>query len=184
MISKFSNWLIRQANGLIILILMALLMVFNHFLFPYFTVHFGPGEGMPLLDTLFGFRPDQAHYLLSSYGEAGRQGYITTLAVVDSLYPFVYGGLMALSMSWILKMTGFQGTPLQKLNLLPVTAMLFDFLENAGILSLLTQFPQKIPFLAGFTSIMGMAKWVLVILSILIIIGMAFWGLIRFVRRK
>ncbi|MEE4177792.1 MAG: hypothetical protein V2I46_09800 [Bacteroides sp.] len=184
MISKFSNWLLRQANGLIILILIALLVVFNRFLFPYFIVHFGPGEGMPLLDTLFGFRPDQANYLLSSYGEAGRQGYITTIAVIDSLYPFVYGGLMAFSMSWTLKMTGFHGTSLQKLNLLPVTAMIFDFVENAGILGLLKLFPHKATALAGFTSIMGMAKWVLVFLSILIIIGLSVWGLISSLKRK
>lgn len=184
MITRFSNWLIRQAIGLNILILIALLVAFQQFLFPYLITHFGSGTEHPILDTLFGFSPDQAHFLLFKYGEAGRQGYITTLLAGDILFPFVYGGLLALINSWLLKMNGLGGSSLQKLNLLPLAAMLFDLLENAGILSMLRAFPEQSNALAGYTSLMGMAKWVLLIICILLVIGLAIFGLIAFLKRK
>lgn len=137
-----------------------------------------------MLDTLFGFSPDQASYLLFQYGETGRKGYILTVAVADSLYPLVYGGLLVLMLSWLLKTTGFEKTPLQKLNLLPLSAMVFDFLENAGIIAMLIRFPGEINALAGYTSLVGMAKWILVTLSIVFTIGWAVWGLMSFLKRK
>ena len=102
----------------------------------------------------------------------------------DILFPFVYGGLLALINSWLLKMNGLGGSSLQKLNLLPLAAMLFDLLENAGILSMLRAFPEQSNALAGYTSLMGMAKWVLLIICILLVIGLAIFGLIAFLKRK
>ena len=184
MITKLSNWIIGQVNSARILILLALLILFNSFVFPFFIVHFGPGEGKPLLDSLFGFNPDQASYLLFQYGEIGRKGYIITLAVVDTIYPFVYGGLLALILSWLLKNTGSEHSPLQKTNLLPVAGMVFDFLENLGIMAMLVRFPREVNALAVYSSLMGMAKWILVIITVLFAVVWAAWGLIGFLKRR
>ena len=65
---------------------------------------------------------------------------------------------------------------LQKLNLVPFGALLFDVLENIGIASLMTAYPQRFTWLAGYTVVMNFIKWILAGTStLLVVFGLAGW---------
>ncbi len=96
---RFSGWISRKANGRVVIAFLVLLLFFNFGLFPFLTIQFGPGHDLPILDLMFGFSPEQAYDTISAYGQTGRSGAIITTAIADSIYPLVYAGLLALSIS-------------------------------------------------------------------------------------
>lgn len=132
-----------------------------------------------MLDLLFGFSPEQAYAIISAYGEAGRSGAIITTAIADSIYPFVYAGLLALAISWFLNSIALKNQKWQYLNLLPFAALVFDFIENAGIIAMLGSFPRQMDVVARIASAAGMLKWTLVVISIIALVLVILWGRIR-----
>ena len=55
----------------------------------------------------------------------------------------------------------------QLLNVLPFGALIFDYLENIGIVSLLSTYPKQIAGLAIFMSLANITKWLFVGASVL-----------------
>jgi len=179
MIQRLSNWISRKANGRKVLALLLLQLLFNFWVFPFFTRQFGPGEGQPILDLMFGFSPEQAYTIISDYGEAGRSGAIITTAIADSLYPFVYAGLLAFAISWFLKGMPMKSKKWQYLNLLPLTALAFDFAENAGIIAMLAVYPAQAFVIAHIASAAGILKWTFVVISAAALVFVIILGKIR-----
>lgn len=165
MMKRLSWFISRKANGKLVVIFLGLQLCFNFWVFPFFTRQFGPGEGQPMLDLMFGFSPEQAYAIISDYGEAGRSGAILTTAIADSLYPFVYAGLLAFAISWFLKGIPLKSKKWQYLNLLPIAALVFDFAENAGIITMISAYPKQYDNIAHMASVAGMLKWTFVVVS-------------------
>jgi hypothetical protein len=162
-----------------VVVFLVLQLFFNFWVFPFFTRQFGPGEGQQMLDLMFGFSPEQAYTIISDYGAAGRSGAIKTTAVADSIYPFVYAGLLALAISWFLNGIPLKSQKWQYLNLLPFAALVFDFIENAGIIIMLGSFPRQMDVVARIASAAGMLKWTMVVISVLALVLVILWGRIR-----
>jgi hypothetical protein len=186
MIQRLSNWISSKANGRMVLALLLLQLLFNFWVFPFFTRQIGPGEGQPILDLMFGFSPEQAYNIISAYGAAGRSGAIITTAIADSLYPFVYAGLLAFAISWFLKGIPLKSKKWQYLNLLPLAALVFDFAENAGIITMLAAYPAYSMTIARITSTAGMLKWTFVVVSAAGLVFVIIWGKIApfFINQK
>jgi hypothetical protein len=176
MLKRSSRYISRKANGKLVVIFLGLQLFFSLWVFPFFTRQFGPGEGQPMLDLMFGFSPEQANTIFSAYGEAGRSGTILTTAFADSLYPFVYAGLLALAISWFQKDIPLKNPKWKYLNLLPFTALIFDFVENASIITLLTSYPQQLSGIARIASAAGMLKWTMVLISVVTLITIILWS--------
>lgn len=179
MIYRFSNWISSKANGKVVLVFLVLLLFFNFWVFPFFTRQFGQAPEQPILDLMFGFSPEQAYSIISDYGQEGRSGAILSTAIADSIYPFVYAGLLAFAISWFLKTTPIKNKKWQYLNLLPFAALDFDFIENAGIITMLAGYPNQFEIIARITSVAGMLKWSMVVVSMAVIVIIIFWGRIR-----
>ncbi|MBW6499161.1 MAG: hypothetical protein K0B09_12275, partial [Bacteroidales bacterium] len=67
----------------------------------------------------------------------------------------------------------------QYLNLLPFAALVFDFIENAGIITMLGSFPRQMDVVARIASAAGMLKWTMVVISVLALVLVILWGRIR-----
>lgn len=176
MLKRFSDWISRKANGRLVVVFLLLQLFFNFWVFPFFTKQFGPGEGQQMLDLMIGFSPEQAYATISGYGDAGRSGATITTAIVDSIYPFVYAGLLALAISWFLNGIPLKNQNWQYLNLLPFAALVFDFIENAGIITLLSAFPRQLVLVAKMASAAGMLKWSMVVVSVITLVLVILWG--------
>ncbi len=176
MLKRLSRFISRKANGKLVVIFLGLQLLFNFWVFPFFTRQFGPGEGQPMLDLMFGFSPEQAHDIISAYGDAGRSGAILTTAIADSIYPFVYAGLLALAISWFMNGIPLKNPKWQYLNLLPFAALIFDFVENAGLITMLAGYPQEFANIARMASVAGMLKWTMVVVSVIILTTIILWS--------
>lgn len=169
-IKQFSAYLYKRSKSNTTLLFFVLgFLVFNLFLLPFVLTHYGL-QGRILLDLRFGFTPDQAHKAFLFYGDYGRRGIIIFTGIVDSLYPFVYASLLALSISRLQIRLAINCTKWQLLNVLPFVAALFDLMENSGILLMLQDFPNLCSPLVWATSLVSILKWTL-LAGCLFIIG-------------
>ena len=72
-------------------------------------------------------------------------------------------------------------SPLGRLNLLPLAALAFDFLENAATSIVMARYPLKTPLLAQLAGVLTSVKWLLVGLSftaLFLALGLIIWKLI------
>ncbi|MDK8184047.1 hypothetical protein [Paenibacillus sp. UMB4589-SE434] len=126
---------------------------------PYSIVRFKQlHAGLPLLDLLWNYSPNQVYEMLSGYGEQGRNDYIANLAVVDILLPILYGLGMGLLMACLIRRSVPQLFGLRHLSLLPLVAALADYGENITIAVMLQAYPDRIDTLAVTANIFTMTK--------------------------
>jgi hypothetical protein len=173
---QLSKLAYRHAKPKIILILLSIVVLFNVFLFPHF-VNIATPTGTPsILDARFGFSAGEAWSTLDAFGENGRSAYLFMVAVIDSIYPLVYGLLLILTASFFLNKGLSGNSPFRVLNIMAIDAMLFDYAENFSIIWLLTKFPERADGMARMASVFGIIKWLVVFGCLLLIaVGIAAW---------
>jgi len=116
-------------------------------------------NGMQLLDELpFGYEAQYVQHLLDTLGKEGRHAYLTRQLPLDMIYP----GLFAISYSLITvyllsKMGKFQGWVVN-VAFIPVVAGLADYLENAGIITMLLSYPNHTSLMVELTSTFSVVK--------------------------
>lgn len=169
-ITSISEWAYRHSKPQNILLLLLLIVVMNAFVFPYYTGRIVPEGGPPVLDLHFGFTADEAYETLEAFGEEGRSIYMEMLLVADTIYPLIYGLFLIFLASFFLKRILKPDHPFRFINLLAVDAVIFDFLENAGIVYMIMHFPDRAGFVAGLTSVFNVLKWIMVGLAIALVL--------------
>lgn len=116
-------------------------------------------NGMKLLDMLpFGYEAQYVQLLFDTLGEEGRHAYLTRQLPLDMIYP----GLFAVSYSLITvyflnKMGKFNGWVVN-LAFIPVVVGLADYAENAGIITMLLNYPNQTTLMVGLTSTFSVVK--------------------------
>jgi len=111
------------------------------------------------LDLMFFYTPAQAFEMMDKYGEAGRSIYLRIELTADIIYPIIYTLFYGLLLSWLFQHAFKRESKMQKWNVVPVGAWLFDLLENVGIVSMLVMYPSKPEILAWITMLFGSLKW-------------------------
>lgn len=146
---------------------------------------FDPTNTLGVLDLKFGFTADEAYNMLTAYGEEGRKYYLFAEAVIDIIYPIIYTITNVFLLSYVFKRGFAPDSFIQQLNIFPILATIGDFVENAGIISMLNAFPERVDAAASFASSAGMFKWVAFGISItLFLIGIIAWIVANINRRK
>jgi hypothetical protein len=114
--------------------------------------------GTGMLDYRNALNPENTYAHLTQLRAPGRSMYALVAATAKMLFPFTYALFFA----------GLTGFLLQKLSLarkgrrlllLPIFVALADLLENAGLLSMLTLYPQNPPPLARLSGLLTLLKW-------------------------
>ena len=143
---------------------------FSMYVFPKYQDQIDEIAGRPLkaLDTRFHYNHSEVLTLFDQMGEKGRAVNQFISGRLDMIYPLVYGGFLTLL---LLKLRRWQrASRWQFVVFLPVIAVCFDYLENFGVLSLISKFPAineaQVQYVATMTSL----KWIFVGLSILAIL--------------
>jgi len=61
----------------------------------------------------------------------------------DIIYPIIYTLFYSLLLSWLFQRAFKPDSKMQKYNVVPVGAWIFDLLENVGIVSMLSLYPSQ-----------------------------------------
>ncbi|MCL1807250.1 MAG: hypothetical protein FWG31_06075 [Oscillospiraceae bacterium] len=109
--------------------------------------------------------------MLTALGTEGRAFYLTRIMPLDYPFPFTYMLFYAGLIAFLLKHIASQKR-YGYLLLIPLLAMLCDWIENIGIITMLNNYPNLPEWSVLLASIMGMRKTVFTIGSITIIVGL------------
>ena len=136
----------------------------------------GVTEAVGTPDLSFYYSTDELYDMAAAYGEDGRVDYIRARFTFDIIWPVVYGIFLVTSISWFTS-RGFKETSIfQKANLIPVLAVLFDFLENLSTSLVLYRYPSKTIVIDSLAPVFTTVKWLFVGGSfLLLLLGFGVW---------
>ena len=168
MLERLTARLRQRATRRTVLILLALNFMMNAVILPLAGARLQAfSGGVGTLDVRLAYSPAQAYAALAAYGSAGRQFYLLIELTADVVYPIIYSFFFSLAILFFWQRGGGRWPILARLALLPFAGLLADYLENAGLITLLLNFPAQLPTLALLTSLFTSIKWFLAGLSLL-----------------
>ena len=169
MFKKIIDTHAKLANGIVIIILLFLFLLANSVviqaIYPKFQT----------LDTLSSYTPDKAFQLISSYGEQRRQYYAVIEVTLDLVYPFVTALMFSLITLYTFKRAFPNHNWTLYLSLTPYAVLLADYLENAGIVTMLLIYPRESVLLAQISNFFTIAKFSLAPLQLIFVVGLIGW---------
>ncbi|MCD4814685.1 hypothetical protein K8S19_13460 [bacterium] len=146
-------------------------------------LHFS--NGMKILDLMpTGYSAAYAQKLFKTLGAAGRSFYLFQQIPLDLLYPGLFAVSFSLLLAFIFKRTSSEKSTLQKLVILPVFSGLFDYLENIGIIIMLSIYPTFQAWLVKLTNIFSILKSLSTTLVFVLLIISGIVLLIKLIRKK
>jgi hypothetical protein len=113
-------------------------------------------------DLSLWYTPAELYNMAEGYGAEGRQAYIRARFTFDVAWPLVYGFFLVTAISWLFGKGFPKDSPWQLANLVPLAAMLFDFLENISTSFVMARYPAEAPFVAALAPVFTALKWTLV----------------------
>lgn len=174
MFRKISDALHRHANGRSLLLFLALMVLFAAVIVPTAQGWLkGYSGGVDLIDLMLAYSPDTVYRMIGAYGDEGRSLYRNFALSADLVYPVVYSTFLSLVISWQLQRATAPDSKLRMLNLLPFGAMLFDWLENACVVTMLSFYPTTSSAVARIASMFTSLKWTVSAASLLLVLALA-----------
>lgn len=140
-------------------------------------------NGASAPDTSLWYTPNEIYAMAETYGLEGRQAYLQARWTFDVIWPLVYTAFLVASISWLTRRIFSPESPWQMLNLLPMLAMVLDFLENTAASIVLARYPTPSPLAAHLAPAFTLLKWVFVVGSFTVLAGLALTALWRRLRR-
>lgn len=148
----------KQANTKNTILLFGLVLLFNFLIFP---LSYRINPELTLLDVQISYSPEKAYDILEKFSETERENYLLAELTVDLVYPIIYSFLLCFIIFLVFKN--------QTLAKFPFLILIFDYIENFGIVTLIYNYPEKLIILAWITGIATSIKWLLVGVSVIII---------------
>ncbi|SDX76258.1 hypothetical protein SAMN05518855_1020131 [Paenibacillus sp. CF384] len=162
--NRLSNW--QAISGLFIV-----LLVIEAVVLPYGSSKLNDySGGAGILDLRLSYSADKAYAIIGAYSDAGRSFYVTFTLAADYIYPIVYSLCFSLLTTVIYRRAFAPKSWLHQLPLLIYITLLLDYLENACILTMLTNYPDRITFIAQAGSLFTTLKWTMAAISILLLL--------------
>jgi hypothetical protein len=167
----FSQRLYKYSTSAITAVVLIVFLLFAGFVLPTQNLKTSTGENASIPDLSLFYSSKDLVQMAQSYGPAGRAAYVQGLMEFDFLWPLMYGGFLSIALSWLFQhLLSFPST-WRLLNLLPLFAVLLDFLENictAAVMGLYPQSPQWALFMAPLITPI---KWLWIGCSVLVLAG-------------
>lgn len=140
------------------------------------------GAGSP--DLSIYYSPDQLYDIAEAYGEDGRMAYVRARFTFDLIWPLVYMVFLGTAISWLSQRALAQECPLQRMNLLPLLAAAFDYLENVATSVVMLRYPDFTPILDVLAGVFTSAKWVTLMVSFLFLVVVAMLAILRWAQKR
>lgn len=170
-----SNLLYRFSNWKSLALFFAIYMFFNGYLLKNAEEKINElsGNKNGVIDLTFGYNPEKTLAIVADYSPEARVFYAKTEMTTDIAYPIVYALFFGIILSLLFKNKAY--SPLKWVNILPFFSLLFDYLENATIVSLLNSYPAQNQTIVVLCEITKLLKWI----SFGAVILLIFYGLIK-----
>ena len=176
------------SRGPVLLVFMALYLLFVLAVMPGLA---GPEGSVPPIDLAFHYTVVEVYGWIEAYGPAGRQRYMMGEMTLDVVYPIIYTCLFVGLIGYFLGMNEPSGDQeesmagwIQNLVLLPPVIFLFDMLENTGIVTMLSNYPEVLAEVAGLTAWATSIKWSFAALVIAVTLLLAIRKVVITIRHR
>lgn len=168
---KLSQWIQQRVTGWAALVGLVIFVLFVALVLPRVAE---TGEtAVPTPDTMLTYSASTLYQMAEGLGEEGRASFIRARWTFDVIWPLVYTFFQVTAVTWLARRAFAKESPWQKLNLLPLAAMLFDFLENSATSLVMARYPAETAVIAPLAGILTLIKWLLVGGSSILIIWLA-----------
>ncbi len=141
--------------------------------------------GVAILVLNFGNNTAHINHTLAALGEAGRSAYLHVFLPIDTCYAVIYAVFYACTLAFFVRRLPLQRWKLGWARwaiLLPVVAAVCDWWENIAFAFMLSQFPSLAhPALAASATVATRAKFILVYLSLLLVLGLAIHHIMQWI---
>ena len=107
--------------------------------------------------------------MAESYGPAGRAAYVQGLMAFDLVWPLMYGGFLSIALSWVFQRLLSVTSPWRRVNLLPLIAVLLDFLENVCTGAVMRLYPHSPQWALTLAPLITPIKWLWIGGSVLLL---------------
>jgi len=174
MLDNLSNTLRKYANGWLVLLFLAGEIFFNAVVLPGQGARIEAGSGgVGPIDLQLFYTPEKVYGMIDAYSPEVRASYRLFEMTGDIIYPIVYTLFFALAITWLFQRGFAPGSTMQKYNVVPFGAWLFDLLENICIVTMLSIYPSTPSALAWISAVFTLVKWLFAGASIvLLLIGL------------
>jgi hypothetical protein len=180
-LTKLLNFNQRLANWKVMGVIIVLFLFIEAFLLPIGSRKLNEySHGLGVIDLHLTYSVNKVYQMIESYGSDGRAFYIEFTLSADLIYPLVYSSLFSLLITVIFRKAFALDSWLQKLPLLVYITLIFDYLENICILTMLANYPTKMTILAQFSNVFTICKWSFALISIILLAA----GLISLIKRR
>ncbi len=125
-------------------------------------------QGKHLFDQRPSFTSSEIYQRLNDYGELGRAMYQRFTYSVDVVFPISFLVFLLVLNRFVGERTTLSQLTRRRLMALPAIWFASDMIENAIVFSLIAQFPGRNEFLSGILGFVTIAKFGLLLLSIMV----------------
>jgi len=177
--NRLSNWINKISSGWITLICLAIFLLFTAFVLPTQAEEadvYSGDVGSP--DMSFYYSADDLYQFAEAYGSQGRSDYIRARLTFDVVFPLVYLIFLTTAISWATQKSGKMGRFWERLNLVPVFGLLFDYLENSAAAVVMARYPDLTSVLPTLAGIFTATKWIFVggsFVILVLLLGVVVW---------
>lgn len=135
--------------------------------------------GGKLLDVAPAFSADALYSRLEQYGEAGRRNYVFRNLSVDVILPLSVLPFLLLLMRRAISPFALSAAARTLLLSMPFVYVVFDLAENASVVALLTNYPDRLTTLAAVLPSLTVIKRAASMLAIFLPLAMLMLGHLR-----
>lgn len=179
---KALGFLQKHSKGKTVLILfLSTMVVYLAMLLYTIPVIISQAPHLKILDmSPTGYSAEDVNLLFSAIGAKGREFYLNVQLPIDFIYPGLFAITNSLMLGWLFGLGFKSDSSVFYLMVVPFLAGGFDYLENLGVIMMLSSFPDISEPLVNISSMFTVLKSGFTIVFYLILIG----GLIPIVNRK
>ena len=180
---SLSNWLNRISRGWVVIAAALVYLVFIALVAPGQAAQaeaYTGDAGSPDL-SLF-YSAEDLYHLAEVYGERGREAYVRARFTFDLVFPLVYTLSLATALGWLSRRAFAPESRWQRVNLVPVLAMLCDYGENVSASLVMARYPERTVMIDWLAPAFTLLKWTFIGASFaLLLVGAAaaLWGWTR-----
>jgi hypothetical protein len=177
---RLSEWLILASRWWVALAAVVVFALFVALVLPGQSGDSEVDAGSP--DLSFYYSAGELYDMAEAYGPEGRQAYIRARFTFDVVWPLVYGSFLVTALSWLCGRAFGPGSNWRLLNLLPLAAVVFDFVENAMTSLVMARYPVRTPVVAELAGVATAVKWSMLgaaFAALLPVAAIAIWGRFR-----
>ena len=168
---RVSEWVHRISTGWVTAVAVVVFVLFAALVLPgQASPADASSEDVGSPDLSFIYSTTDLYAMAKAYGPEGRLAYIRARFTFDVIWPIVYTAFLVTAISWLLRRGFAEDSPLQRANLTPILAALFDILENASTSLVMARYPARTPFVDLLATLFTPVKWLFVTASFVMLL--------------